>query len=296
MFDDLATLFHENVVVTYQDYLKVRSTPSSGRNLDIKAALGVATALYHFREHLPPQLLLSWQTVVAACPDYALLGDVVNLSKHRTLTRGAPQILSVEDIEEQVVLTEYEDDRGPYRHKEKTVTLKLKDGSERELLDVMTNVLNYWLGELHRMGVLQQVSAYYTSAKAQPVPRGEADDGPLTLEAVQGLRFRQTFRLQRFNPQTGTTEPIDLTGHEARFRIYAPRHELDLELTHKESGEKLTASISLTGQESVSLARLETAEDQQRFLQSLPKVQRAFAELAEKAGLQRAKPLAPDDP
>jgi hypothetical protein len=288
MFDDLATLFHENVLGAYDDYLKTKSDPSSGRSRDTKAALVAANALFHFREHLPAQLRLTRTTLTKSCPDYDLLADVVNISKHRTLNRGNPQIVSVEDIEEQIVVTEYQDDLGPYRHNAKAITLKLLDGSERDLLDVMTNVLNFWLRDLRRKGVITQSPRYQVMGRSQPIPREESGDGRITLEMVQGLRFKQTFRLQRYNAQTGELERIDLTGSKATFRIYKPRYTLDLQLTNEDSGERLIASVTLSDEESMELSGLETREDQERFIAELPRAQQALAQLASEANERNA--------
>ncbi len=88
MFDDVAALFHENVIVAYQEYIRARTSRVAGRSQDLRLALSAAAALYHFREHLPKNLRRSRVELEKACADYGLLGDIVNASKHGELTHG----------------------------------------------------------------------------------------------------------------------------------------------------------------------------------------------------------------
>src|SRR5688500_15443443 len=132
MTEDLAFYFHENVLVPYEHYRQIATTPTAGRRSDTRAALVVGTALYHLREHIPSQRRRTRAGIAKLCPDYDLLGDIVNLSKHKTLTKGPPsKILSLEDMQEQVLFTEYRDAAGAYTHAAKRIVLKLADGSTR---------------------------------------------------------------------------------------------------------------------------------------------------------------------
>ncbi len=114
MFDDLAAYFHENVVSSYVAYLEVRNNESFGISKNLRAVIIAATALFHLREHVPAPHKKSRSAVAKACPDYNILGDVVNVSKHRALDRGQPQFKTAEDVYEITVITQYEDENGPY--------------------------------------------------------------------------------------------------------------------------------------------------------------------------------------
>jgi hypothetical protein len=220
--------------------------------------------------------------IAGLCPDYDLLGDIVNLSKHKTLTKGPPpKILSLEDVEEQVLFTEYQDAAGAYTHAAKRITLKLVDGSKRDLFEVITNVVNFWLDELHTIGVRKRSPHYALPAQPQHPSRADCAAG-FTLEMVR-LAFSQAFVLQRFNYATGLIEPIDLTGAKVNFRMYKPSKasELDLTLTHDHSGRSAFRSILISEAESHALNNLETPEQQHDFLAGLPSVQRALGELSQ---------------
>src|SRR6516165_8581907 len=153
MFDDLAAFFYENVVAAFTDYSKTRQSDPYGRSRDIRAAIDAATSLYHLREHIPSQYRKSRSEVAKLCPDYDLLGDVANAAKHDDLTRGTPQINSADDIYEMNVITLYEDCDGEYSDAQKLVMVKLNNGTERDLFEVLTNVINFWGHELESFGV-----------------------------------------------------------------------------------------------------------------------------------------------
>jgi hypothetical protein len=87
LFDDLPSLFYHNVISAYDDYVAVRDGNTSGRSGHTRTALEAATALFHFREHLAGPHAKTRAQVVADCPDYRLVADVVNVTKHGTLTR-----------------------------------------------------------------------------------------------------------------------------------------------------------------------------------------------------------------
>ena len=287
MFDDLATYFYENVVRSFEEYLDVKNSGKVGRSRDIRAAMNAATPLYHLREYLPPTHALSHAQVSGHCPDYGLLGDIVNASKHSTLTRGNPQIGSATQIEELVVTTQYQDAQGPFYSHEKIVVVKLANGSERNVLEVMINVMNFWQNSLHSIGVIRKSRNYGIPVAAQPKSRSECGDERLDFEAVQGLRFHQNFRLQKYNYATGKIELWDLQGGNLEFKIYKPNFEFCLVLKNESLGKEFKKTVVLGEAASTELGRLKTEEEKRAYLDSLPSVQQALRELAVEAGLSK---------
>ncbi|MFZ4703466.1 MAG: hypothetical protein ACOYMG_25775 [Candidatus Methylumidiphilus sp.] len=147
MFDDLVAYYHENVVAAFVAYRETSKDGIAGRSRDIREALIAANALFHFREHLPGRPL-SRADVERQCADYALLGDIANTAKHKEITQntphGAPLVSDAEKLAEKILVIEYEDSEGVYRCTQKTVIATLADGTERNLLEVLTNVINFW--------------------------------------------------------------------------------------------------------------------------------------------------------
>jgi len=295
MFDDLATYFYENVVTPFKEYLDEKKSCKVGRSRDLKLALMTASALYHLREHLPPANRLSWTKVTAECADYALLGDVVNASKHRVLTKGTPLITNATQIFEQTVVTEYQDEIGQYRYIDKIVVIELSDGSQRNLLDVMANVMNFWQYYLHSIGIIAE-TRNYSFPPHEPKSRAECEENRLDLEIVQGLPFKDILCLKRFNYEKNVVEPIDLTGCKVSGSIYElPKQEFVLNITNNITGEEISKTVSLSMEESNIIASLATEDEKQDYLYSLPSVIEAFNKLAIEAGIiQEGRRVLPD--
>lgn len=225
MFSDLTAFYHENVVSSFVEYRDFSKNNNVGRSRDLRAALNAASALFHLREHLPSGSL-SRADIESLCPEYALLGDIVNASKHKTLNgntpHGAPLVNDAENLGEQLVFIEYEDDEGTYYYSQKTVVAKLTDGSERNLLEILTNVINFWEDYLLSLGVLSKARVFKYDAVIRYRSRTECEVNPLNFELVPGQRFHQNMRLLRFNKTTGKAEPIDLSGSKVQLNFYKP--------------------------------------------------------------------------
>jgi hypothetical protein len=290
MFDDLAAYYHENVVSSFAEYRDICTDGVAGRSRDLRAALNAASALFHLREHLPSGAL-SRTDVERLFPDYALLGDVVNASKHKVLNNktphGAPLVGDAESLGEQLVFIEYEDDAGTYRYVQKTVVVKLSDGSERNLLEILTNVINFWESHMLSLGVISTARTFIHDSGIRSRSRAECEANRLNFELVQGQRFHQTMRLLRFDCKTGKAESIDLAGSDVRFRIYRLKYDIVLSLTHDASGKMYKTEITLTEEESSILSRMSSDEERQTYVNGLPAAQAALQQLAVEAGLAK---------
>lgn len=290
MFDDLTAYYHENVVSSFIEYRDICNDGVAGRSRDLRAALNAASALFHLREHLPTGSL-SRADVERLCPDYALLGDVVNASKHKALNgktpHGAPLVTDAENLGEQLVLIEYEDDAGAYRYVQKTVVVKITDGSERNLLEIITNVINFWEGHMLTLDVLSKARAFTHDAGIRYRTRTECEANRLNFELVQGQRFHQTMRLLRFDKTTGKAKPIDLSGSEVKLRIYKPKYDIELSLTHDASGKTFKTEITLTEEEILILSHMSSDAERQAYVNELPAAQAALQQLAVEVGLSK---------
>jgi hypothetical protein len=283
MNDAFHAHFHYRVRRVYEDYIGIRSVPVAGMKRDIRAAAEAAKVMYHLREHIPPPHGKSWQDVAKQCPDYALLRDVADTEKHGKLSDKTRAICDTRQMEERIIVTEYEDTEGTYRHVEKAVWLNLTDGSSRDLADVLTNVMNYWQDELHALGMLPKSRPYAMAARAQPVPRNEANHGRLDYTIVPGLEFNQTYQLRRYNYSTGKIEPIDLSGASLEFAMYKPAYTLEVKLGNSATGQELCRTASLTEEEYRALLVHGSDEGKGNYLLGLPQVKAAYEELVKEA-------------
>ncbi len=158
--------------------------------------------------------------------------------------------------------------------------MKLTDGSTRELGEILTNVLNFWLTELHKVKILSKPKSFALPTKPKPVPRHESESPD--LEIIRGVRFKQHWQLMRYNCKSGAAEPIDLTGSKVKFRIYKPA-EVDLVLTHNETGKSVTRTVLLNPDELNAFRKLRSEKESLNYLASLGESRKALHELAKEA-------------
>jgi hypothetical protein len=302
MFDHLATYFYEYVVQAFRDYHDAKANGTAGRSRDIKAALAAASALFHLREHLPSECGLTRSAAEKLCSDYGLLGDIANASKHNDIggktPHGEPLVKSAKNLREEIVSTEYRDEFGTYRHVEKAVTATLTDGTTRDVLEVLTNVMNFWQSYFRDCHLITEAVTYTIDAGNEPISRTDANHGRIDLELSGGLPATLRARIRRYNYDTGEIELVDLTDSQATFTVRKPaQYTLDIALTHEATGKRLSMSIELTGQESLNYSMLPTESERQRYAAGLPSVQSGYrklhAELESPSHDTDASPLAP---
>lgn len=265
-------MFYNNVVVAYDGYATNRDSDISGRSSQMRTAIEAATALFHFREHLPAEHAKTRSQVVDECLDYRLVADVVNAAKHRVLTRdtseGPPLVNSVGDFEELTVITEYEDDEGNYTDARTVVNINCSDGVCRSLDNALTTVLNYWGGELKRLKILN-----YSPREIPEVPGtrfvSRAEARAANLELVQGLQWRKSFQFLRFDMTKGRSEPVDLSDKEVTWRVFKPAYSVDVTVTPPEGGSPIRCSVKLTEEQSEVFLGLATEVEREAFIRSI---------------------------
>ncbi|WP_438346312.1 hypothetical protein [Methylorubrum populi] len=271
MFDDTAGYFYENIIETYNNYIRERKRPS-GRFRHTRSAIELASALFHFREHLPKVHAQSRSDVEAACVDYRLIADAVNAAKHRVLNRvtpkGQPLIDSADRITECLVVISYIDDLGKYTDSSTSVTIECTDGTRRDFDEALINVLNYWISYLELKDI---VSIPPFPARARPgaefVSREAAK--PPNMEVMRGVRWKQAMMLMAFNPETGCAEPIDLAGGEVQLNIYEPLKTIEIDATDEDSGQTVQISLDLTDEESSRVSKADTETERNLVMDSI---------------------------
>lgn len=227
-------------------------------------ALHAAESLYHLREHIPQTRRKSRNQIAKLCPDYDLLGDVFNAAKHGVLTIGNPKINNATDIQERIVRTRYKDEQGEYSYAEKGVFVKLNDGFERDLFVILTNVLNFWLDELNKLGVIE----YRTAIKINNSYIPSRDESELSFEFTRGLKSKIQFQFLKYNYLTKTKELVDLTGASIVAKIAPLPSEADIVLTNNKTGEEIKKTMKLTEEEGLAIIKMGD-EQVQEFLMKL---------------------------
>lgn len=255
MFQNLAIYFYENLVASYDAYVRERDADSSGRYRHLRTAVQCSSVLFHFREHLTAPHTMTWLEVYRECPDYRLIANIANTTKHSNLTKndpiGVPLVARTEDLSEVRVIVRYEDEHGDYSDSRTVVWAQCCDGVERDVDVALTNVLNFWGAKLEAWGVTKFV--------ARPLPDrpgtrwlSREEIRPGNLEALQGIDFTQQFRLFEWDSDAGVAKPKDITGSKIEFRIYKPSYKFAIGFTHPDHPDKapIEMEFDLTDEES----------------------------------------------
>jgi hypothetical protein len=264
MVSDLKVYFIDTVLHNYCKYVKLRKSRKIGRRNDLTAAINISTILYHLREYLPEDKAKSDEEMGFICPDFEWLRDVVNLSKHSKITRYTPKISDVNNIYEQVISTCYEDKKGKYWNIEKSVFVKQDDGTERDLFEIITNVMNMWLIEFEHIGIIEQIKPF--SAYSTKIPSRSNSSIRLDQYVTAGLPFKQSHKLHKYNYEKGIIEACDLTNSRFDMNIYKPMYTVAVSIGKNQGGEEIHFEIQVDKDQLKELTRIKLEEKKIQFV------------------------------
>ncbi|SDR91828.1 hypothetical protein [Gramella sp. MAR_2010_147] len=266
MYDNSQAYFIENIIIPFKQYLKDKKNKKSGFSSHLRSTINIASNLYHLREHIPNNSDLSRKKLEEICSDYALLGDVVNASKHKILTNNNPQLSNSENIFEILIATEYKDKEGKYIDTGKSVYIKLDSGQERDLHEIIINVMNMWLVKLEELKLIEHIKSFpYHSTR---LPKRNKNSRKMDFSAMQNLRFNPRFKIQKYNYETKSVEPMDLTGATIVGRIYEPKFIMEMKISLK-NGKEHNLEISLNQTQKNRLDKIKGEIERHQFILKL---------------------------
>jgi hypothetical protein len=264
MFGNISQYFSEKVLPDYKFYLKQRKNNKSGLSKDISTGIDSATSLYHFREHLE-NFCEAWEKtyddLLELYPNYNLLGEVVNASKHAVRNKKNRKLTNAQNIYEEIIITTYIDKKGEYNHIQKEVLVKLDSGENVVLYKLLTEIVNMWIKELKSIGLFSGLSIFTESTR---LPRRNKDSGKLDFITTQNFYGRR-FKIQKYNYDTKTIEPIDLSDAEISAKFFKPQIIADLEITEK-NGKKHNFEILVDQKQKKLIEGMKDINERNQFL------------------------------
>ncbi len=285
MFAKARNYVVQNALPAYREFFAALRRNRFGEAEIVRLGVTAAIALYHLREHLPDPIRPTNEAIENACPDYALVGDIANASKHKKLNRAKRRISNAEQICEVAVSTQYKDRKGFYPVVQAAVHVKLDDGTERDLAELLHNVMNMWSQRLADLDVVK-VSNPETLPGEHHVSRAEARKRKLSMEMAIGEERSHRWALRRFNYTTGKSEPIDLTGAKIEFVMWKRIKSIPMHVELPELQLVADVDIPVTCAQAANFVRLSTDEEKDRFVSALvnrsPKLQAKVQEALEK--------------
>ena len=260
--ETLLRYFHENVLRSYIDYKTASDKRSAGRGNDLYLAKKAAENLYHFREHLPNKP--GYKTIKDKCPDYQLVRDITNASKHKNFDNSksgadVPLIQDLNSIYECLISTTYQDADGEFRDSHKGVFIKLLDGTERAFFEIATNVVNMWCTELHSMGLMEKPRKFEYARRKEPLTRSECDIS-FDMNFEQAAPAQVTIKMLKYNYEKQTIEPNDISGRDFKFSIY-DNDTYIAEVTLVGPDEYVRFEIKLSHDEAIAFQSYRTDEE-----------------------------------
>lgn len=271
MFENTRDHFFQNVLPAYKGFFEARFKNEFGVNDLVRHATVAATALYHMREHFDPELETT--ALVGACPDYALVRDICDASKHNELDRKSAAVSKASQIFEIAAVTEYRDERGEYRCSQVEALVRLNNSAERKLAEILYNVMGMWCERLRTLGI---ISTMPDPKVPEPplveahVPRDVAEKKSLPMRINQGEEWRSQLRIQRFNYERLAPEAVVFPpGTKMEFRIYKPIENVAVDMTLVPGEPPTSFDIPLTPDQAVEYMCLKSDDEKAAYMKKM---------------------------
>jgi TusA-related sulfurtransferase len=246
MFKNIHQYFSENILTEYYKYAKLRKNNKSGFSEDLKQGLKCASSMFDFREQFSDELNLSRKQIESICPNFKLLADVVNVSKHGTIDRNSPKITNSKNIFEEIVCTKYVDKKGDFQHIQVEVIIELDSGENIVLYELLTEILNMWIEQLNSIGLFLDLPLFSIYPKS--LPRRNKNSDLLKITSTKNFYGRR-FRIQRYNYELGRIEPEDITNSQISMKLYVPTYYAEVSIDQNNSNEIIKIKVDLTESE-----------------------------------------------
>ena len=268
MFKNFREYFVQSTLSSYREFFAARRRNQYGEGEVVRLGVNAAVALFHLREHVPDRYRPAGPLLRSFSPDYGLLGDIANASKHKRITRFTPRISNADQIYEIVVSTRYEDEKGHYPVAQVEVFAKLDDGTERNLADLLHNVMNMWCKKIDDWG-LGKFANPEPALIDGPVSRAEAAERKFSTIIVKGEERTHSYAIRKFNYQKGVSEPVDLTGYTGVMRVWERPKTLTVSVELPELGVETDFELPLTPDQGLEVGRMATLEEQTEYAKAL---------------------------
>lgn len=266
--------FHDTVILAFDYYIKQRNNGLAGRNADLRAVTNAAEHLYHVREHLPEEFSITRKEMCSRIADYALLGDIANALKHKKLTMGNPRLTDSDNIYEEIIVTKFKDKKGIYSHAETVVIARLDDGTCRDVVYILTNVMNGWETYFYEVGISSKMPNLFPVRNPNKIVKRKDARNP-NFSLTKGLELTKRYMFQEFNYANGKMEPVNLAESDIELRVYQkPSRIADLQFIHHDASKSLNFRLIFSEDDEMNFDKLKTKKSQEEFVKNLIQVRK----------------------
>lgn len=256
--------FTQNVLPACTAFFEARDQNRFGEKQLVRLGTTAASALFHLREHVPEVFRPSKEELAERCPEYGLIADVANASKHGALTRGSPRLRHIDQVSEVLILTKYADEEGEYTSAQAEVWLTLDDGTVLSLASQINSVLEMWASILPLLGA-GDFAIPRASIIDSHIPRAEAKPAP--VEILRGEERRLSFQSREFDYSTGASRPVDLAGAKVEFNVYKLPESASI---HIKAGTSIVDfSVPLTREQAIAFIAMPDDRKRAAYLEAI---------------------------
>jgi hypothetical protein len=272
MFENTRKYLVEYVLPSYQDFLDHRSNNNWGENQLLRKGINAATALFHMREQIPSNIRPTKKDLKNQYKDYGLIADIANVAKHHEIKNDNPKISKSSQIYEVMVYTMFADEQGQYYSPQLDIFVKLDDGTEIKLVNILYNIMLMWRDVLDKLGIIS-LKAIESLRIDQPLKRDEVGRRNADMSMRQGEEYNWQFRMEKFNYEKNIAEPMDITGMNFQFRISKLPEQVPMCIHITNSKNKIDFNfdfdIPLSKEQATEYISLENDENKIAFLKRI---------------------------
>jgi hypothetical protein len=270
MFENTRKYLVEYVLPSYQDFLDHRSSNDWGENQLLRKGINAATALFHIREQIPSDIRPTKKDLKHQYKDYGLVADIANVAKHHEITNDNPQISKSSQIYEAMVYTMFADEQGQYYSPQLEIFVKLDDGTEMKLINILYNAMLMWRDVLDKLGIIN-LAVIEPIRIDQPLTRDEVGKRTAHMSARQGEEYNWQFRMEKYNYEKNVAEPMDITGMNFQFRISKLPEQVPMciHITNSNTKIDFDFDIPLSKEQAAQYVSIENDEKKNAFLKKL---------------------------
>jgi len=290
MFENTHKYVVENVLKSYQEFIDHRKSNCWGEDQLLRKGINAAIALYHLREHIPKNIRPSFEYMKNLCEDYGLVRDIANVSKHNVLNKNDPRITSASQIFENMVNTRYEDEQGEYFSCQIEVFLRLDDGTEKKLVNVLYNVICMWRDLLDSLGIIN-IKEILPPKVDFPLSREETTR-QANMSITRGEGYSWQFRFMEFNYEKNVSEPGEISNRKFQFYVKKLPEQIPI-IIHIENPKfeiNVDFLVPLTKEQANEYILLQNDENKHEFLKSIidnnPNIRKKYRKLIIQAQIQ----------
>jgi hypothetical protein len=268
MFSGVRAYVVQNVLPAYREFSERRLAGGWGQNQLLRFALTAAGSLYHLREQFPRGNGPSSRDILNSCNDYALVRDVWNAAKHHDCDRNDTRVSSAEQICETLVMTRYLDDQGEYDGTRLEIYVRLNDGSERLLAEMLHNVMEMWRVRLRDLDVID-LKPQSEAPSDRPLTRAETARHReiAAMSLMQGEATTTRWKLLRYDYEQGCSVPVDLTGSKIQLHMYKVSPAITV--TDESTGVSIDFDVPLNEMQAKTFVGCGASDKRQAFLGEL---------------------------